>query len=295
MRLASFSRNGVASWGVAVADGIIDAGRRLGRIPSLRMALANGGLSEARALLESGLGADHGIDEIAFEPVIPDSEVILCIGLNYEEHRAETRREAAGHPTVFARSPRSQIGHRQPMIRPPESSMFDYEGELAIVIGQSCRRVSAEHALSVVAGYSCYNDGSIRDFQRHTSQFHPGKNWPGTGAFGPWLVTTDDIADHTKLTIETRLNGQVVQSAGLDQLIFTLPELIAYCSSWTDLHPGDVIVTGTPGGVGAARTPPLWLAPNDLVEVEIPGVGVLANRIEDEVMRVPATSKARAA
>lgn len=293
MRLASFSVNGVASWGVAVSDGIIDAGKRLDGFPTLRAALAGNGLSEARALVESGLGADYPIDGILFDPVIPDPGVILCIGLNYEEHRVETKRERSGNPTVFARYPRSQVGHGRPMLRPPESSMFDYEGELAIVIGQSCRRVSAEDAMSVVAGYACYNDGSIRDFQRHSSQFHPGKNWPGTGAFGPWLVTANEIEDHRNLTIETRLNGKVVQSAGLDQLIFTLPDLIAYCSTWTDLYPGDVIVTGTPGGIGSARTPPLWLAAGDLVEVDIPGIGLLINRIEDEAMPLAARSEAR--
>jgi len=282
MRLASFSAHGVASWGVAVADGVIDAGKRLEGLPTLREVLVGNCLHEVAALVEAGLGADFSLDEIRFDPVLPDPGMILCIGLNYEEHRVETKRERSGYPTVFSRFPRSQVGHENPMLLPPESTMFDYEGELAIVIGKTCRRVTVEDAMSVVAGYSCYNDGSIRDFQRHTSQFHPGKNWPATGAFGPWLVTADEIVDHTKLTIETRLNGQIVQSAGLDQLIFTLPELIAYCSTWTELRPGDVIVTGTPGGIGSARTPPLWMAAGDLVEVDIPGVGLLANRIEHE-------------
>jgi 2-keto-4-pentenoate hydratase/2-oxohepta-3-ene-1,7-dioic acid hydratase in catechol pathway len=282
LRLASFSSEGVASWGVVTSEGLVDVGRRLDRFPTLRIALSNGGVSEARTLVDSGVGVDHAIDAVQFEPVIPDAGVILCIGLNYDEHRLETKRESADHPTVFARYPRSQIGHGRAMICPPESFKFDYEGELAIVIGRSCRRVPLQDAMSVVAGYACYNDGSIRDYQRHTTQFHPGKNWPGTGAFGPWLVTADEVDDISELKIQTRLNGQVVQSAGLDQLIFTVPELIAYCSTWTDLHPGDVIVTGTPGGVGAARQPPLWMKAGDFVEVEISGVGLLANHIEME-------------
>ncbi len=293
MRLCSFSANGVASWGVAVSDGVIDAGRRLDGLPTLRDALASNRLSEVRALVETDMGADLRFDEICFDPVVPDPGVILCIGLNYEDHRVETRRAQCGYPTVFSRYPRSQVGHGRPMLLPRESSMFDYEGELAIVIGRTCRRVPVDDAMSVVAGYACYNDGSIRDFQRHASQFHPGKNWPGTGAFGPWLVTADEIEDHTKLTIETRLNGEIVQAAGLDQLIFTLPELIAYCSTWTELQPGDVIVTGTPGGIGAARTPPLWLAAGDLVEVDIPGVGLLANRIECEAVPLTESSEVR--
>lgn len=160
--------------------------------------------------------------------------------------------------------------------------MLDYEGELAIVIGQSCRRVPADEAMAVIAGYACYNDGSIRDFQRHTTQFHPGKNWPATGAFGPWLVTPDEVPDPTALMIETRLNGHVVQSGSLNQLIFTLPDLVAYCSTFTELKPGDVIVTGTPGGVGAARKPPLWMKAGDIVEVEVSGIGVLINTVENE-------------
>lgn len=285
MRLTSFTANGVASWGVRVSDGVIDVGKRLADLPTLQDALVQDRLSEVLALAESGIAADFPLGAIRFDPVVPEPGMILCIGLNYDEHRVETKRERSGYPTVFARYARSQVGHGQPILLPPESSMLDYEGELAIIIGKACRRVSIEDAMSVVAGYACYNDGSVRDYQRHTSQFHPGKNWPATGAFGPWFVTADEIEDPVKLSIETRVNGVVVQSAGLDQLIFSLPELIAYCSTWTELRPGDVIVTGTPGGVGTARTPPLWLKAGDLVEVEIPGVGLLANHVEREATR----------
>jgi 2-keto-4-pentenoate hydratase/2-oxohepta-3-ene-1,7-dioic acid hydratase in catechol pathway len=170
------------------------------------------------------------------------------------------------------------------MVLPAASSMFDYEGELAVVIGRRARRVAPEDAAAVIAGYACYNDGSVRDFQRHTHQFHPGKNWPQTGAFGPWLVTADEIGDVGQLTIQTRLNGAVVQQAQLSQLIFDIPSLIAYCSTWTELVPGDVIVTGTPGGVGAARTPPLWMKDGDEVEVEISRVGLLSNVVRLEAL-----------
>ncbi|MEB1611132.1 2-keto-4-pentenoate hydratase/2-oxohepta-3-ene-1,7-dioic acid hydratase in catechol pathway [Xanthomonas campestris] len=284
MRLISFGIEGRSSWGLWTERGVVDVGRRLPGCPTLRAALETGALAAARDLLRAGVVADYAADAVVLAPVVPDPGQVLCIGLNYEEHRAETRREPTGHPTVFARYPSSQVGHLGAMLLPPESTMFDYEGELAVVIGRDCRRVAEADALSVIAGYSCYNDGSIRDFQRHTTQFHAGKNWPATGAFGPWLVTPDEVPDLESLSIQTRLNGQVVQSGTLDQLIFTIPRLIAYCSTFTPLRAGDVIVTGTPGGIGAARTPPLWMKPGDRVEVEISGVGTLVNTVREEAV-----------
>ena len=177
---------------------------------------------------------------------------------------------------IFTRFANSQVGSGQPMIRPLESERFDYEGEMAVIIGKAGRRIAREAALAHVAGYACYNDGSIRDWQRHTSQFAPGKNFVGTGAFGPWMVTTDEIPDISKQTIATRLNGVEVQAAPISDLVFDVPALIAYCSTFTELVPGDVIVTGTTGGVGAYRTPPLWMKEGDVVEVEVSGIGVLA-------------------
>jgi 2-keto-4-pentenoate hydratase/2-oxohepta-3-ene-1,7-dioic acid hydratase in catechol pathway len=165
---------------------------------------------------------------------------------------------------------------------PNESTELDYEGELAVVIGTGGRRIPVEKALDHVVGYSCYNDGSIRDWQRHTSQFTPGKNFPHTGSFGPWLVTTDEIPDPSSLTLTTRLNGEVMQYATTDMMIFTIPELINYISTFTSLEPGDVIVSGTPGGVGSRRDPPIFMQSGDRVEVEISSIGVLANPIELE-------------
>jgi 2-keto-4-pentenoate hydratase/2-oxohepta-3-ene-1,7-dioic acid hydratase in catechol pathway len=162
------------------------------------------------------------------------------------------------------------------------STRFDFEGELAVIIGRRGRYVSRVDAPSLVAGYACYNDGSIRDFQRHSTQYIAGKNFPGTGAFGPWLTTADEIGDIRNQTLTTRINSECVQHARLDDLIFDVPALIEYCSTFTELVPGDVIVTGTPGGVGAARKPPLWLKPGDAVEVEISGVGLLRNPVAQE-------------
>ena len=221
------------------------------------------------------------INEVMFLPVIPNPSKILCVGLNYEDHRAETKRPESKYPTIFTRFAESQIGHDQPLICPKDSERFDYEGELAIVIGKGGRDISEEKALDHVAGYSCYNDGSIRDWQRHTSQFTPGKNFPLTGPFGPYLVTSDEVGDYTKLPIETRLNGEVMQKAKLSDLIFPIPRLINYISTFTPLTIGDVIVTGTPGGVGDRRDPPVYMKPGDVVEVDIGKVGILMNFITE--------------
>jgi 2-keto-4-pentenoate hydratase/2-oxohepta-3-ene-1,7-dioic acid hydratase in catechol pathway len=188
-----------------------------------------------------------------------------------------------GHPTVFTRFFNTQVGHEQPIVRPRASSAFDFEGELALVIGKPGRAIPAERAFDHVAGYACYNDVSVRDFQQHTSQFTPGKNFPQTGPFGPFLVTPDEVGPLGPQRIQTRLNGRIMQDARLDQMIFNVPKLIAYCSIWTELRPGDVIVTGTPGGVGARRDPPLWMKPGDEIVVEIEGVGQLTNHVVDEV------------
>lgn len=182
----------------------------------------------------------------------------------------------------FTRFADSQTAHNGPIVRPIASEKLDFEGELAVVIGRPARHVKAVDAFDYVAGCSCYNDGSVRDWQKHTIQFTPGKNFPSTGGFGPWLVTADELADPSALSLTTRLNGEVVQQATTDDLIFDIPTLIQYCSTFTELRPGDVIITGTTGGVGAFRQPPLWMKPGDVVEVEISRIGVLKNTIVDE-------------
>ena len=281
MKLVTFRQDGRAGWGVMVGDEVADAGTALnGRYAGIRAVLAADALDEVAAALD--LAPRFAASTVDWLPVLPDPGKILCIGLNYETHRRETGREATGHPAVFTRFADTQIGHGAAIVRPHVSTALDYEGELAIVIGRGGRYIARDAAMGHVAGYACYNDATIRDWQRHTIQFTPGKNFPGTGAFGPVLVTADEVADYRSLRISTRVNGETVQEAGLDQLIFDVPTLIEYCSSFTPLSPGDVIVTGTPGGVGFKREPQLFLKPGDTVEVDIPGVGLLQNGVADE-------------
>ncbi|RMP62858.1 hypothetical protein ALQ18_02321 [Pseudomonas marginalis pv. marginalis] len=281
MRIASFSYKGRNTYGVVEDDHVLDAGDVLGfTYPDLKSVLAaSTGLDELKA---AAVGPRIPIAEIQWLPPVPNPDKVLCVGLNYLKHIEETGREVPKHPTLFTRFASAQVGHGQPLIRPKASHAFDFEGEFAVVIGKGGRHITVAQALEHVAGYSLFNDGSIRDWQRHTLQFTAGKNFVGSGSFGPWIVTKDEIPDIEKLTIVTRLNGEEVQRSGLDDLLFKLGELIAYISTFTELLPGDVIATGTPGGVGAFREPPLWMKDGDLVEVEIEGIGTLSNRVKDE-------------
>lgn len=281
MKLASFEIGGQADYGIVGDSGVVSLGRRMGpRAPTLRALLVSGQLAEATTFMHER--ADHALAGLTLLPVIPDPDKIICVGLNYHDHIVETGRTVTEKPVLFPRFAGSQVGHLQPLVRPKVSADFDYEGELAVIIGKTGRHISPARALEHVAGYACYNDGSVRDWQRHTSQFLPGKTFAGTGGFGPYLVTADEIPDPAQLTLETRLNGQVVQHTTTDLMITSIPALIAYVSTILPLLPGDVLVTGTPGGVGAKRTPPLWMKPGDTVEVEISGVGCLRNCIVDE-------------
>lgn len=280
MKIASFKAGSTASYGLVTDAGIVDAGRRLASYPTLRTLLTAGALGELKKL--QGEKPDHALSAVHLLPTIPDPDKIFCIGVNYATHLAESGHPTPPHPMIFTRFANSQVGGGQPMIRPLESERFDYEGEMAVIIGKGGRRISRETALSHVAGYACYNDGSIRDWQRHTSQFTPGKNFAGTGGFGPWMVTTDELPDISAQTIATRLNGVEVQRAPISDLVFDVATLIAYCSTFSELVPGDVIVTGTTGGVGAYRNPPLWMKGGDVVEVEVSGIGILRNPVIDE-------------
>lgn len=281
MKVASFRHQGEASWGIVEGDVLFDVGAVLRReFPDVKSLLAAGSWAAARAAVSSA--PRMPLADIQWLPVIPNPDKILCVGLNYETHRRETGRAEVGHPTIFVRFANSQTGHLAPLLRPRVSTEFDYEGELALVIGRSCRYVPREEAFAVIAGFACYNDGSVRDWQRHTHQFTPGKNFPQTGAFGPWLITPDEVGPLAELRLRTRVNGQTVQDAALGDMIFDIPTLITYCSTFTQLEPGDVIVTGTPGGVGSRRTPPLWLKSGDVVEVEIDRIGLLRNPVVDE-------------
>ena len=216
-------------------------------------------------------------------PPVPKPSKILCVGLNYNDHLEESGLKKPVYPEIFARFATSLIAHREPIRRPPESSTLDYEAELAVVIGRGGRRIQPDRALDHVAGYSLFNDATIRDFQLRTPQWTMGKNFDGTGAFGPWLVTPDAVPPGAHgLRIQGRLNGRVMQDARTDQLIFSVSTLIELISVAISLEPGDVIITGTPGGVGVARKPPVYMRPGDLFEVEIEGMGVLSNPVQDE-------------
>jgi 2-keto-4-pentenoate hydratase/2-oxohepta-3-ene-1,7-dioic acid hydratase in catechol pathway len=281
MKFASFRINGTTSWGLIDGVEAVDLGALTrGRFADLKSVIAAAALAEVAALAAKALR--HPLARIAWLPVIPNPDKILCIGLNYETHRKETGRAEVENPTVFGRFANSQTGHLANIIRPRVSKDLDFEGELAVIIGKPGRYISRQDAWGHIAGYACYNEGSVRDYQRHTHQFTPGKNFPETGSFGPWMVTPDEAGDLAPLRLQTRLNGQVVQEATISQMIFDIPHQIEYCSSFTRLEPGDVIVTGTPGGVGAKRTPPLWMKPGDVVEVEIDRIGLLRNGIADE-------------
>ncbi|MEG3125950.1 fumarylacetoacetate hydrolase family protein [Sphingomonas sp. GB1N7] len=275
MKLVSFLHKGNASWGIWRDDGIVDMASDA--YPTLKSALAD--LAGATAT-SGGPAIDPG--SVTLLAPVPDPGRILCVGLNYKTHITETGREPPKYPMMFPRYPDSLVASGQAMIRPKASQNFDFEGELAFVIGKGGRHIAAANALDHVAGFACLNDGSIRDWQRHTTQFLTGKTFWRSGAFGPWLVTPDETGPIGALTLVTRLNGQEMQRAKLDDLLFGVPELVAYLSTIMPLQPGDVVATGTTGGVGLFRDPPLWMKPGDTVEVEIEKLGTLTNSIEDE-------------
>jgi len=282
MKLLSYSYQGKPSYGVLSGDGVIDVAPIAPEAgATLREALDRDSLGRIKEWAATQQAA-VGLERIAFLPAVPDPRKIFCVGINYRSHVEEAGREVPPHPMIFTRFADSQAAHLQPIVRPRVSEKLDFEGELAFIIGSRARHVKAADALKYIAGYSCYNDGSVRDWQKHTIQFTPGKNFPSTGAFGPWLVTTDEIPDPSKLSLTTRLNGEVVQHARTDDLIFGVDRLVEYLSTFTTLYPGDVIITGTTGGVGAFRQPPLWMKPGDVVEVEISSIGTLRNTIVDE-------------
>jgi 2-keto-4-pentenoate hydratase/2-oxohepta-3-ene-1,7-dioic acid hydratase in catechol pathway len=282
MKVVTFEQNGVRSYGILENDRVLDVGNRLAsRYADLRAVLAAGALQEL--LIASTQGPQtFQVEEVNFEPVIPNPQKILCVGLNYISHRTETKRPETKYPSIFTRFADTQVGHETPVLRPSFSTAFDYEGELAVVIGRRGRHISEQDVSAHIAGYSCYNDVSVRDWQRHTAQWTPGKNFPSTGAFGPSLVTPDEIPDLGALTLTTRLNGKVMQEAPISDLIFSVPVIVSYISKFTPLYPGDVIATGTPGGVGDRRDPPVYMKDGDIVEVEIDRIGILRNVVQSE-------------
>jgi 2-keto-4-pentenoate hydratase/2-oxohepta-3-ene-1,7-dioic acid hydratase in catechol pathway len=280
MRAITFEHRGSRSFGLLDQEHVVDVGSRLkSRYGDLRAVLAANALPELQTTDKEKIPT-YSVDEITFLPVIPNPEKILCVGLNYVSHRTETKRPETKYPSIFTRFADTQVGHKTPVLRPSFSTAFDYEGELAVVIGRGGRHIPEQDVGAHIAGYACYNDVTVRDWQRHTAQWTPGKNFPNTGAFGPALVTADEIADLSQLTLTTRLNGMVMQKAPFADLIFSVPVIVAYISKFTPLYPGDVIATGTPGGVGDRREPPVYMKDGDIVEVEIEGIGILRNTVQ---------------
>jgi len=282
MKLISYQHDGAASYGAVVGDRVVDLRRVFGdRATDLKALIAADLIGEAAAAAANAT-AELALDEIGLLPVIPNPGKIVCVGLNYGEHVRETGREITEQPTLFLRVAESQVAHGEDIVLPPESAKLDYEGEIAVVIGKGGRRIAEQDAWDHIAGYACYNDGSIRDWQTATPQWTAGKNFWRTGGFGPWMVTRDEIRDAQVMTLVTRLNGQEMQRTTTDKLIHSIPRQIAHISAFTPLAAGDVIVTGTPGGVGAKRTPPVWMKAGDIVEIEVDAIGILRNGIRAE-------------
>lgn len=291
MKFLSYRHDGELALGVWKEDGrIADLTQSCG-IADLAAALRELGpqrlLEMARSASLPMVAADA---DVAYRPAVADTNRIFCVGLNYEEHRVEAGRARTDHPTIFLRLASSQTGHEQPIVVPRElPEGLDFEGEIAVVIGRRGRRIAKEHAWQHVFGLSAYNDASARRWQAHATQWTAGKNFPATGAFGPAVMVVESLDSDPVLSLTTRLNGEVVQHADTSMMIFSIPELVAYISTFTELLPGDVIVSGTPGGVGFKRTPPLLMQPGDVVEVEVSGVGVLRNSIVAEGSAGPAS------
>ena len=279
MKLLSFETDAGTSYGRLEDHGVIDLGQRLAtKYPDLRTLLEESGQAEAEAI--ASVDVDYRLGEISYQQVIPNARRIICIGLNYREHAAEMGLKFPEHPSLFSKWPDALVGHEKDIVCPKASKNFDFEGELAFIIGTPGRHISVGEAMGHVAGYTPFLDGSVRDFQDHS--VIAGKNFQHSGACGPWLTTADEISNPMELRLTTRLNGEVVQDETTAQLYYTVPDIIAYVSQFTPLHPGDVIATGTPSGVGAGRKPPLWMQPGDRIAVEISGLGELANNVVAE-------------
>nr|WP_312879422.1 MULTISPECIES: fumarylacetoacetate hydrolase family protein [Rhizobium] len=277
MRYISFSCQEYASYGCVIDGSVTDLGKASG-LPDLAGYIAANFESLGT---ETGLAADHALCDIHYLPVIPNPGKVLCVATNYREPGDEMT-ERPDYPLLFSRFAGSQTGHDEPLPKPEVSDKFDYEGELAVIIGKAGRRIAEADALAHVAGYTCFNDGSVRDWQKHSSQFTPGKNFARTAGFGPWMVPRDELPDPFNLALETRVNGELRQRNNTSRMIFTIPWLISYVSQFAVLEPGDVIVTGTPSGFGSSRKPPVFLQVGDIVEIEIEKIGTLRNIVATE-------------
>ena len=284
MKFLSVVVGGRESWGAVKNGGIVDLGWRMAGCPCLIDALRQGRLEEAKAIAASS-EATIALSAIRYLPTIPQPEKIICIGVNYANRNAEYKdgSDEAPYPSIFMRTPGSLVGHEDALLRPPESEQLDYEGEIAIIIGQGGRRIAKENFARHIAGLACCNEGTIRDWLRH-SKFNvtQGKNFARSGALGPWMVSADEFSSYDDISVQTRVNGEVRQDDTTANIIFDFAFLISYVSTFMELKPGDVIATGTPIGAGARFDPPRWLKPGDTVEVEIGGIGTLRNTVADE-------------
>lgn len=277
MKFVSFAVGLRESYGVLTDNGVVDIGARVGnRWPTLRSVLAADALADVKELAAQQM-PDHGVADISWLPILPDADKVMCVGRNYRDHAEEVGSGPPEDPRIFLKHRSAIVAHEEAIVRPNASGDFDYEGELTVVIGRGGRHIPLERALDHVAGYTLLNDGSLRNYQKHS--LFAGKNFERTSGFGPCLTTTDDIPDPRKIKLATRLNGVEVQCSGVDKLIFDIPFLISYLSRITTLTPGDCIATGTPAGVGSRRKPPLWMKPGDVVEVDVAEIGVLRNPV----------------
>ena len=282
MKFVSFLLKGEAKFGISDGKNIIDLTDKILGARTLKELIEKKAISEAKKYASEN-DKNININEIEFLPLIPNPGKIICVGLNYSEHVKETGKTVEENPVVFLRVSKSQTAHNQYIQRPKVSTKLDFEGEMAVIMSEAGKHIKSNEAMKCIVGYSCYNESTVRDFQKHTSQFTMGKNFEKTGSFGPHMVLAEDIPDYTKLKIQTRLNGKVMQDANLNQLIFDIPNLISYISKALPWNAGDVLVTGTPGGVGFKRNPPVFMKDGDKVEVEISDIGVLSNIIKDEI------------
>ena len=282
MKFVSFLQKSQAKFGISDGKNITDLTGKINGANTLKELISNKGIEEAKQYAKKNPG-DISLDKIEYLPVIPNPGKIICIGLNYSEHVKETGRTVEQNPVIFFRVPESQTAHKQPIQKPKVSESLDYECEMAVIMDEAGKHIDPKDALKHIIGYSCYNECTVREWQQHTRQFGMGKNFEKTGSFGPHMILAENIPDYTKLTIQTRLNGKVMQDAKLSQLIFDIPSLISYISKAIPWRAGDVLVTGTPGGVGFKRKPPIFMKDGDKVEVEISEIGVLSNIIKDEI------------
>ena len=283
MKFVSFLQNNQAKFGISDGKNITDLTGKINGSNTLKELISDKAIQKAKEYAEKNPG-NISIEKIEYLPVIPNPGKIICVGLNYSEHVKETGRTVEQNPVIFLRVPESQTAHKQPIQRPKVSTSLDYECEMAVIMGEGGKHIKTEDALKHIVGYSCYNECTVREWQQHTRQFGMGKNFEKTGSFGPYMVLAENIPDYTKLKIQTRLNGKVMQDAKLSQLIFDIPTLISYVSKAVPWRAGDVLVTGTPGGVGFKRKPPIFMKEGDQVEVEISEIGILSNIINDEII-----------